>query len=288
MRDEKFEVQGRTIDRKNKQALLAALKREPFYNHQNSMMLLNYFFMEDFLSEISQRTGGNDLAVQGGQALRGQVKPYRIPTDIDLQAARPYEIIDVIREIVEKEKDAKYSLNSLSETGNKVVKTSVDANLHGLQGRFHIDIVPFEGYSRGIVTRKTLGKIISSDKEHEMDMPSVEQAVAQKVRSIMDKLSRDNPFFRLQDFYDVFMICANNDVNMKHVADVVRGMIEQNQFVRDKSKEDVRSTRDKLGTLVMPTQAEISKYGLKTKVTSEEDVKRAVKFTKDIVQEIDF
>jgi len=292
MREEKFAFPRKDGSKKiiyptNRKSLSAALTNQPFFNPDNGQLLVNYFFMGDFLQEMVERAK-DEITLEGGGAYRAYVEPYRVPTDIDLQAANPSDVLDLIKQIVKDEKEASYKIFDVTKTGRNVVKTTIDADLYDLKARFALDIVPSNDYRKN---PRVLKKVITSDTEYEMNVAEAEKLIAGKITGILEKLNKPLvPYYRLGDFYDIFMMCNNNEVNQNIVNQYIAEMIDK-IAITEKDKDKLKLVRDdfqkdainKTGTLVKPTPKELEKYARKTKVPASIDLNEALDFTKKLI-----
>jgi len=280
MREDKFNFPHKTVDPTNTQSLRAALKKEAMFSPANHVLLSNYFFMREFLQQMAAEEKG--LIIDGSTSYPMHAKPYRIPTDMDLKSTSPNRVLELIRHIADSERDATYTVGGVAVTSNNVAQTSIEADLHGFRGRFNIDIVPDESFSSQILTMK---KIVSTDVLFDMRTVGFDETIANKIESILNKLnSPQNPYFRIKDFYDIFMLCQGNEPNRQLISAYLNEMIAR----KGSSRDALKRTQANLSGIVAPTQnAMWEAFKKKNEVAPEIEVAEVVRHTKNLIDEIE-
>jgi len=281
MRKEKFEFprkgRARIVDPKNTAAVRAALKEEEHFNPSNSMLLTNYFFMRDFMQEMVKEE--SDFIITGSSSWPMYNESLRVPTDLDLKTNSPQRILDLIRHIADAEKDANMVVGDAQHTGNDVIKTHVDFDLNGLLGRFYIDVQTDDSLTNQIMSMR---KVISTDQVFDAKGMAVEESVAHKIDSILNKLTKPrNPYYRIKDFYDIYMLCKENDVNKGLVNDYL------NQLIGVRSKEGAKCIQENLGELVVPNQDLLWSSFRRKHNPRENDKEKIIETVKGLIQDME-
>ena len=279
MRQEKFISGHKTINKESKGAITAFLKKEEHYNHDNHNLLAGYFFMREFMHEMVKEE--KDLSIRGSASLPMYNEPFRVPTDLDLQASSPKQILELIRHIAATEKDAKITLSKVDITRNNVLEAHVAIDLNGFMASFNVDVAPKDCLEN---ETKTMRKVITTDQVFDAKTISREGAIARKIDCILNKFNEPHPSYRIKDFHDIYMLCKDNEVNRALVGKTLRNIIDTEMR---HPKDNLKRTRDDIGKLVTPTEDQIEKHWRKTGMKPNADLSRALEFSKDLVQEME-
>lgn len=231
MRDSKYQFPNKTVDPTNPMAVKAMLKKEPFFTEINSSLLYNYFFLREFISEVIKLDTDENIIISGSNAFPTYDEPFRIPTDLDLQALNRDKalqlIMDTINTVNSKNEGFKLKISdTIGETSNNILQFRADAELYGLRSCFLVDIVPdFEQMNS---QKSLLRKIISTDEEFVISVPSFPTMISKKMLSILNKASGpDRHFYRTKDFYDLYMLLKNKNISIASIDKTLNQEISQ-------------------------------------------------------------
>lgn len=250
MRKSKFEFPTKNIDPNNPMAIKAILKKEPFFTAQNATLLYQYFLSREFLSEIIKEDNDDTFILSGSSAFPAYGKPFRIPTDLDLQAKNSKKILELIFDTINKINNSgahfKINLVSKGETVNNVFQFRADTKFYSMQDSFNLDIqVVKEQYN---VEKKLLQKIITTDEEFLTPIQTVPTMISKKILSILDKAKSERGYYRTKDFYDIYMLAKQNanitteDINQTLKQEIGRKIKENPAY----DKYSLANTRDSL------------------------------------------
>ena len=279
MRKSKFEFAHKIVDPTNAMAVKSALKREPFYSPESSITLVNYFFMREFLQRMVKEE--SDLVIRGGNSLPMYTKPFRIPTDIDVSTSSPENIYQLVRHIGNTGDDVVWKIGDKSVTTNGILQTRIEADLHGFRGGFSIDVEPAQNKASAVHTMK---KVISTDELFNAKALPLDEAVASKIDSLFNKLNREGrpKYYRVKDFYDIYMLCQDGKVNPRAINDYWNSMIPPD--MRDKFKR----TRDGLDQITGPTlEHNWGIYKTKNNTPDSVDVNKVMTSVKNLIGEME-
>jgi hypothetical protein len=208
MRESKFQFQGKNIDPQNTMSIKAMLKKEPFFTAANSTLLNSYFFTREFLSEIIKADNEENFTLSGSSAFPAYVKPFRIPTDLDIQALKAKKAVELIQDTISsinsRNDGTHIDLYFKGKTSNNVLQCRTDVKLFDMSSCFKLDIQLTNHHSDR--QKAILRKVISTDEEFVVPVQSVETMVAKKILSILNKVGEDRHYYRTKDFYDIYML----------------------------------------------------------------------------------
>jgi len=292
VRKEKFDFPHtrNPVDPKSPDKVRAALRKEPRYSHENSILLTNYFFMREFLQAMAKEDGS--LIVGGSNSYIAYRKPtlsladcsLRLPSDLDAQTKlHPEQMLELIKDIISGEKDAKIILKDTEITTKSSLKTSIDVDMHGLLGKVYIDVVANEGLAH---SQKKMNKIITTDEIFDVNVPDLEVSIAGKIESILNRISfaERNVGYRIKDFYDIYALCHDSDINRKLVNEYLSHKIDRNRRFRD----SLRHAQDDMDTFVDATKdAQWTRFKRQNKVAPDADVDKIIGFGKNLIQDME-
>ena len=289
VRKEKFNFPHKAVDPTKKGSVRAALQKEPFYSHENSILLTDYFtVLRDFVQAMVQEESDLILAGSNSYIAYGKPEPgkVRIPSDADFQIGKnhhPEQILELIKDIISREKDAKFSLHDAEISSKSSLRARIDAELHGITGSCKIDVVAAEDIG---TVKKKMNKIITTDEIFDVTVPEIEASVAGKIESILNRISfaHRNVNFRMKDFYDVYMLCHNNEINRKLVNEYLSYKIERN----DRCTDTFKHTQDNLDAIVEVSKKEQwDRFKRQNKVSPDINVDSVVGFGKSLIQDME-
>lgn len=224
MRETKFQFPKKTIDPTNPMALKAMLKKEPFFTATNATLLNSYFFTREFLHEIFKADNEENFTLAGSSAFPAYVKPFRIPTDLDVQALsmnRALELIqDTISSINNRNDGTNIEISFKGKTSNDVLQYRADAKLFDTRSSFMLDIQPSKQHHNR--QKSILRKVISTDEEFVVPVPSLETMLSKKILSVLNKVGEERCYYRTKDFYDIYMLVKSSGVEIDTLDDYLQ------------------------------------------------------------------
>lgn len=231
MRQSKFEFKNKTIDPDNLMAIKAMLKKEPFFTSQNATLIYQYFISREFLHEVLKQDNNNTFKVGGSGAFPAYTEPFRIPTDLDLQAKDSKKLLELLYDTANKinatDNNFKINLISKGTTINEVSQLKVEAELFSMKDIFMIDVqvekIPSD------TEKALLKKIISTDEEFLVPVNTLEVSLAKKILSILDKSQSGRTYYRTKDFYDIYMLAkGNQNIQLKEIDKALQREVAHN------------------------------------------------------------
>jgi hypothetical protein len=267
-------------------SIKSILRKEKFYQPGNLRMLSDWLFTRDFLVKMLE-TQGDKFTVKGSSALPAYAETYRLPSDIDVSTENMAEVEDLIRHLVENDKDTDYKLVEEEPYCGSIRQKKVYAKQDGLSGKIGIDILRVK--DRKHATQPgTLSPVLTLDGEPvQATVPNPHKIVGDKMNRILSVASLyDSVCATPKDFIDIYRISQTAGFDRKLAQDFLReNLLECDITLLDKT----RGARDNLPMLVHPFLGGMyEKYTAKNVIlpaSKEEDVEN---YVVEFIREMEF